>query len=406
LPDAPVPVPTGVAGLSRIHGWTRWSWPIPALVVIVANAIAVSVLGGADVYTWSLILIYGLFASSYMVAFMRETSVPPLLALLVGLGAGVVLGIPLLILLRRSSGITFAMITLIVAQIIYQLVFTNRRLGGETGLSGITVTSVLGRDLASYTAFSWYVASVVAIAMVVLWRLSESSFGMSLRAVRDDETKAAIIGIPVRRAQAVAFLIAGGIAGLAGALLAQVQTTVSADLLFWTVSGNVVIMCLLGGRYRFWGPFLGAAVFIYVQNAFLQTGALSDLLIGAVFLAIVLVVPDGILGSVSPARINELLRRARTGRGLGTSRTAARPVSPPHRPRPSDPADTTDPAGPGGTAGPSDPTGSAGPGGTAGPSDPTGRIGEGGSGGATAAPGGGGEPARTGSERGPGEGAS
>jgi branched-chain amino acid transport system permease protein len=318
----------------------RWTWPVPAVVVIVANAIAVSVLAGADVYTWSLILIYGLFASStnilfgwvgrasfgqaaffgtgaYMVAFLREHDVPPLLALLVGLGAGVVLGIPLLILLRRSSGITFAMITLIVAQILYQLVFTNRRLGGETGLSGITVTSVLGQDLTSYTAFSWYVASVVAIAMVVLWRLSESSFGMSLRAVRDDETKAAIVGIPVRRAQAIAFLVAGGLAGLAGAMLAQVQSTVSADLLFWTVSGNAVIMCLLGGRYRFWGPFLGAAVFVSVQNAFLQTGALSDLLIGAVFLAIVLVVPDGILGSVSPDRIGELVRRARTSRGLG-----------------------------------------------------------------------------------------
>jgi branched-chain amino acid transport system permease protein len=253
-----------------------------------------------------------------MVAFLREQDVSPLLALLVGLGAGVVLGIPLLILLRRSSGITFAMITLIVAQIIYQLVFTNRRLGGETGLSGITVTSVLGQDLTSYTAFSWYVASVVAIAMVVLWRLSESSFGMSLRAVRDDETKAAIVGIPVRRAQAIAFLVAGGLAGLAGAMLAQVQSTVSADLLFWTVSGNAVIMCLLGGRYRFWGPFLGAAVFIWVQNAFLQTGALSDLLIGAVFLVIVLVVPDGILGSISPDRVSELIRRARTSRGIGT----------------------------------------------------------------------------------------
>jgi len=342
LPDAPVPVATGLPGLSRIRGWTRWSWPLPAVVIIVANAIAVSVLGGADVYTWSLILIYGLFASStnilfgwvgrasfgqaaffgtgaYMVAFLREQDVPPLLALLVGLGAGVVLGIPLLILLRRSSGITFAMITLIVAQIIYQLVFTNRRLGGETGLSGITVTSVLGQDLTSYQAFSWYVASVVAIAMVVLWRLSESSFGMSLRAVRDDETKAAIVGIPVRRAQAIAFLVAGGLAGLAGAMLAQVQSTVSADLLFWTVSGNVVIMCLLGGRYRFWGPFLGAAVFIWVQNAFLQTGALSDLLIGAVFLVIVLVVPDGILGSVAPDRVGALIRRARTARGIGKS---------------------------------------------------------------------------------------
>jgi branched-chain amino acid transport system permease protein len=342
LPDASVPVPTGVSGVSRIRGWMRWSWPLPAVVIIVANAIAVSVLGGADVYTWSLILIYGLFASStnilfgwvgrasfgqaaffgtgaYMVAFLREHDVPPLLALLVGLGAGVVLGIPLLVLLRRSSGITFAMITLIVAQIIYQLVFTNRRLGGETGLSGITVISVLGQDLTSYTAFSWYVASVVAIAMVVLWRLSESSFGMSLRAVRDDETKAAIVGIPVRRAQAVAFLVAGGLAGLAGAMLAQVQSTVSADLLFWTVSGNVVIMCLLGGRYRFWGPFLGAAVFIWVQNAFLQTGALSDLLIGAVFLVIVLVVPDGILGSISPGRVSELIRRARTSRGIGAS---------------------------------------------------------------------------------------
>ena len=341
MPDAPVPVATGLPGLSRIRGWTRWSWPLPAVVIIVANAIAVSVLGGADVYTWSLILIYGLFASStnilfgwvgrasfgqaaffgtgaYMVAFLREQDVPPLLALLVGLGAGVVLGIPLLILLRRSSGITFAMITLIVAQIIYQLVFTNRRLGGETGLSGITVTSVLGQDLTSYQAFSWYVASVVAIAMVVLWRLSESSFGMSLRAVRDDETKAAIVGIPVRRAQAIAFLVAGGLAGLAGAMLAQVQSTVSADLLFWTVSGNVVIMCLLGGRYRFWGPFLGAAVFIWVQNAFLQTGALSDLLIGAVFLVIVLVVPDGILGSVAPDRLGALIRRARTARGIGS----------------------------------------------------------------------------------------
>jgi branched-chain amino acid transport system permease protein len=309
-------------------------WLGAPLLVLGANAVVISVFSGVDVYTWMLMLVFGLFATStnilfgwvgrasfgqaaffgagaYAAALLHEwdPELSPLLVLLAALAVGALLGAPILLLLRGTSGITFATITLIAAQILYQVVFTNRGLGGETGLSGITVTSVFGLDLFGYVPLSWYIAAVVAVCLLLLYRLSESSFGVTLRAVRDDEIKAAIMGIPVRRAQAAAFVLAGAFGAVAGALLAQVQTSVSAELLNWTVSGTVVVMCLLGGRHRFFGPFVGAIVYEWVQTVFLHTAALSDLLVGLVFLAIVLVVPDGILGTLSRAGMMRMRSR-------------------------------------------------------------------------------------------------
>jgi branched-chain amino acid transport system permease protein len=299
-------------------------WIGPPLFVLGANAVVVSIFSGVDVYTWMLMLVFGLFASStnilfgwvgrasfgqaaffgagaYTAALLHDSGLSAVLVLLAAFAVGVLLGVPILLLLRGTSGITFATITLIAAQILYQVVFTNRGLGGETGLSGITVSSVFGFDVIGYAAFSWYVAVVVAVCMLALFRLSESSFGMTLRAVRDDEIKAAITGIPVRRAQAAAFLLAGAFGAVAGGLLAQLQTSVSAELLNWTMSGSVVVMCLLGGRHRFFGPFVGAIVYQWVQTVFLHAEALSNLFVGLVFLAIVLLAPEGILGTFSPS---------------------------------------------------------------------------------------------------------
>ncbi|MQA87237.1 MAG: branched-chain amino acid ABC transporter permease [Streptosporangiales bacterium] len=312
----------------------RLNWLFPLVLVLVANGVVGAVATGSGLYTWMLVLVYGLFASytnvlfgwvgrasfgqaaflgagAYTVALLRNTELSPIISLLAGTAAAAALSLPLLLVSRRASGIPFAMITLIFAQVLYQIVFTNRQLGGENGLSGIDVSTVLGVDVITYNPLSWYVAIVVGLALLFLRRLSGSSFGLALRAVRDDEVKSAVLGLPVRRFHTWAFVVASAGSGLAGALLAQVQTTVSPELLFWSVSGNVVIMALLGGRYTFYGPLLGALVFVQLEEWFQQTIALGDLFVGLILLAIVLIAPDGILGYLNRLRPGVIRERIR-----------------------------------------------------------------------------------------------
>lgn len=280
--------------------------------------------GPGDLFLWTTAAIYVLFALSanvlfgwtgmasfgqaayfgggaYFVALLHDEGWSPLV-LLVGAGlAGLVLAVLFGVFAARVAGIEFAMLTLVFAQSLNLLTYKISGLGGENGLPGIERGALFGLDLTEQLSFWWLVIAVVALLALLLRRLQRSSFGVSLNAVRDDEVKAASLGIPVRRVRLAAFVLAGAIAGVAGGLFAQQQGTVSPATLYWVLSGNVIIMCLLGGLHRFWGPAVGALAFVWAEHLLLEQTDAPTLFTGIVFLLVVLALPEGLTGL--PARL-------------------------------------------------------------------------------------------------------
>ncbi len=133
---------------------------------------------------------------------------------------------------------------------------------------------------ASYRTFAFYTVVVVGLCVVALSWLRSSYMGLSMAGVRDNSRRSGSLGIPVA-GSTVAFSVAGCFAGIAGALFAQQQTTVSASLLNWSFSGDVVVMCLVGGMYSFWGPVVGAALYTWLTTAGFAGSANANLYLGS-----------------------------------------------------------------------------------------------------------------------------
>ncbi|HUZ24960.1 MAG TPA: branched-chain amino acid ABC transporter permease [Streptosporangiaceae bacterium] len=308
------PASLAAARLSRTSPWR-------ALVLMAVIGVAGTLLlGGVNLFTWTTIWIYGLFALStnvlfgwtgrasfgqaaffgigaYFVSFSPMKSWPAPVAVV---AAGIVATVAALIVsvvTRRSSGLSFAILTLVVGQVLYEVVNLTGSLGGETGLYGITPGKIGSLNVAaSYRSFALYTIVVVGICVLALSWLRSSYLGLSMAGVRDNARRSGSLGVPVTGIHTVAFCVAGCFAGIAGALFAQQQTTVSSSLLNWSFSGDVVVMCLVGGMYSFWGPALGAALYTWLTTAGFAGSANANLYLGIVLLLVVLVFPGGIAG--------------------------------------------------------------------------------------------------------------
>jgi branched-chain amino acid transport system permease protein len=312
--DRPLPVSLAAERLNRTSPWRA------LVLIIVVGAAGTLLLSGVNLFTWSLIWIYGLFALStnvlfgwtgrasfgqaaffgigaYLVSFDPIKSWPAPVALLAAGAAGAVGALAVSLVTRRSSGLSFAILTLVVGQVLYEVVNTTGPLGGETGLYGISAGSIGGLNVdTNYRSFACYTVIAVGICVIALSWLRSSYLGLSMAAVRDNARRSASLGVPVARIHATAFSVAGCFAGIAGALFAQQQTTVSASLLNWSFSGDVVVMCLIGGMYSFWGPVLGAALYTWLTTAGFAGSSNANLYLGIVLLIVVLVFPGGIAG--------------------------------------------------------------------------------------------------------------
>jgi branched-chain amino acid transport system permease protein len=314
--------PRGLAA-ERLNRTSPWR---ALILVVVVGAVGTILLSGENLFTWSLIWIYGLLALStnvlfgwtgrasfgqaaffgigaYFVSFSPEKSWPaPLAVLAAGLLAGVA-ALAVSLITRRSSGLAFAILTLVVGQVLYEVVNLTSSLGGETGLYGVNPGPIGSLNVAAnYRTFAFYTVIVVGLSVVALSWLRSSYLGLSMAGVRDNSRRSGSLGIPVAGIHAVAFSVAGCFAGIAGALFAQQQTTVSASLLNWSFSGDVVVMCLVGGMYSFWGPVVGAALYTWLTTAGFAGSANSNLYLGIVLLLVVLIFPGGIAGVVSLVR--------------------------------------------------------------------------------------------------------
>ena len=212
----------------------------------------------------------------------------------------------------RLAGIFFIMVTFATGQIVYAYLFKAKAFGGDNGMSGTTRLdfSWLGLDTHDPAVFSALLVSIVIGIYAILWLVMRSPFGLTLRAIAQNEHRARALGCAVHQYKLAAFVLAGAIAGLAGSLAAQHTGFVSPDLAFWTVSGEVLIMVIAGGRGSLVGAICGAVLFVIARHtlsdgAFWSALGLStkmadywQMVLGVVFIGIVLFASDGIHGRV------------------------------------------------------------------------------------------------------------
>ena len=214
----------------------------------------------------------------------------PAAALMAGLVATLIGTVAL-----RTRGVYFIMTTLAFAQMLYFVVVSLRRYGGDDGYTLMSRPTLLpGLDLGNESNFYWVVLAIVALALWWLHRATQSRFGHALMGIRDNETRMRALGYPVFRLQLVAFAIAGAIAGLAGALLAGGNGFVSPATMHWTQSATLLVMVVIGGLGRSWGGPVGAVVWLVLEEALKQHTEHWHMPLGLLLIAVALWAPKGL----------------------------------------------------------------------------------------------------------------
>jgi branched-chain amino acid transport system permease protein len=198
----------------------------------------------------------------------------------------------------RVSGVYFIMLTLAFSQMFHAVAFQNAFLGAEDGLVGIPRPTVAGWSIGSLGRFHAYLIAIEGLLALFLWRVTRSPFGHVLRGIHENEARMQAVGYPVRRYKLAAFVIAGTVAGIAGALYTQFQGSVSPDAFFWTTSGQALLMVIIGGTGTLGGAMLGAAAFILLQSLVSSYTERWMLILGVTFVLLVLFAPGGIVGTL------------------------------------------------------------------------------------------------------------
>jgi branched-chain amino acid transport system permease protein len=225
------------------------------------------------------------------------------LGLAAGIGAALVAGVVVGYLCLRRRGIYFAMLTLAFGQMIFFAAFhLSEWTGGDDGLRGIPRLPLelpgIAIGLDTPLRLYFFIMVVVTLMLLGLKRILESPFGAVVQAIRENPSRAEACGYDVRRVKLLAFAFSAFFAGVAGALEAIRLNFVPIDALYWTTSAQVVIMTLIGGAGTFFGPFIGAAVFLLLQDWLSLVIESWSLVIGIIFIAFVLFLPKGIWGTL------------------------------------------------------------------------------------------------------------
>ena len=309
----------GIVPQRRVSGALR----IPAVLVTVLLAVVAGVglthVGNpSTLFVWYSVLIYGLFAVSanvvvgwngvgtfgqalyfaagaYLAAMLRDHGWPAELLLIAGLALGAVLGAAFALIATRTGSLgAMAMLTLMSSMLGYQILYGVDAFGGENGIVGIPRGEFFGVDLNQPRAFDMYIVGVVAVCCYCLVRLRRSSLVFGMLAARDDPVRARAAGLPVKLLRVLGFVIGGGFGAVAGVLYAQTQASVGPDIAYWTNSGTVLMMVIIGGTGQLWGPFLGATLYVWVNQELLGTTSRMNIYLGLALIAFLLFAPRGV----------------------------------------------------------------------------------------------------------------
>ena len=316
-------------------------WRIPWTLIIFLAALTLPWIGTRyDTFLGTQIAIYGLFAmslnlllgttglvsfghaayfgiGSYACGILMKTAGVPFWAAfpaagLIAAGFAAAFGF----FCVRLTKIYFAMLTLAFAQIVWAICFKwNDFTGGDQGLPDVPFPDI--GWMSALPGFGhmrigeqFYVLTLILVALCIaaLHRLTLSPFGRVLTTIRENPERAAFIGVDVRAYELAAFAIAGGFAGLSGALFGIFNRGVFADFVFWSKSADVMIMTILGGMHHFWGPAVGALILTLLNQQITAYTEYWPFVLGAILIVLLFVFPGGILGALDSA-IGRLWRR-------------------------------------------------------------------------------------------------
>jgi branched-chain amino acid transport system permease protein len=247
---------------------------------------------------------------AYSVAFLlRDAGIHSMeLYLLIGLPIAAIASALFGYICVRHTRIFFGILTLALSQVLYSLALKlfwitggtdGLRVPRPTLLAGMLTFTGAGSYQRFVHSYYYYVLAVFAVSVVIMWVIVHSPFGKALQAIRDNEIRAAFLGLRIRRFRWVSFLISGTFTGLAGILWVPLNGLTTPEVLYWPFSGEIVFTALLGGFRNFTGPIVGGVVFTYLKTYAVATTEYWQLLLGVVLVLLVLLLPTGIVGALS-----------------------------------------------------------------------------------------------------------
>jgi len=239
--------------------------------------------------------------AGYVAAYSAKSwGVSPEIAILLATAAAALLGWVAGLLAIRRQGIYFSMITLALAQMVFFFYLQAPFTGGEDGIQAVPRGRLLGLvDLSDMTAMYVFVTAIFVFGFLAIYRIVHSPFGQILKAIRENEPRAISLGYDTDRYKLMAFVLSGTIAGMAGATKSLVFQLASLTDAHWSMSGEVVLMTLVGGLGTIFGPVVGAAIIITMQNYLAQLGAWVTVVQGVIFVVCVLAFRRGVVGEIA-----------------------------------------------------------------------------------------------------------
>lgn len=252
------------------------------------------VLGYGGMYQFHHAVFYG--TGAYAVALMlTKTNLPPFVGFVAGPIVAAALACVMGLICVRLSKLYFGMFQLSLGSLVWALVFRWYSFtGGDDGIHGIPLPAVISSITGSY----YFALIVSGLSCFVMYMIVNSSFGRVFQAIRDNPERSASIGVNVKRHQLVGQVIAGFFAGVAGVLFVAIEGSVFPDLMFWTFSLEILIMCLLGGWFTFWGPMVGAAIIATLRTVVGVYTEYWTLVLAIILMLLIFFLPEGVLGYI------------------------------------------------------------------------------------------------------------
>jgi len=239
---------------------------------------------------------------------VKEWGFSPELGILVGVAGAAVLGLVMGFFAIRRQGIYFAMITLALSQMFFFFCLQSEFTHGEDGIQSVPRGHLFGLlDLSSSTNMYYFVLAVFVVGILIIWRFINSPFGMILKSIRENEQRAISLGYSVARYKLGAFVMSAALAGLAGAVKSLVFQFATLTDVAWQMSGEVILMTLLGGIGTLIGPLFGAGLVVTLENYLATSEFPVTIITGVVFMICVLIFRRGIIGEFYASRLGRKL---------------------------------------------------------------------------------------------------
>ena len=264
-------------------------------LILVNGLFAVSlnlVLGFGGIYQFHHAVFYGVgaYGAAVMIA---KLGYSPWLGFVAGPLLSAFLSLVMGAICIRLSKLYFGMLQISLGSLVWVVVYRWYSLtGGDDGIHGVSMPSVIATPTGSY----YCTLLVTSASLLVMFLIVKSPFGSTLQGIRDNPVRSQAVGVNVKLQQLVALVIAGFFAGVAGVLFVIVDNSAFPDMLFWTLSLEILIMCLLGGWFTFFGPMLGAAILVALRTFASTFTEYWTLIQGVILMLVIIFLPEGVLG--------------------------------------------------------------------------------------------------------------